>query len=326
MARLWRNCLIHTIRKLKPYLPYLLTASALSGFGWYLYNNVERYKQLFDFSLGSLLFLAVLGLAVIVIHGFINYLLYHRLGAPVTLHEGVGLAAINTFANLLPFTGGMVAKAVFLKQKYKLSYGQFLSATVALYNCFLATNGFIGLIILAFWRVVKGYGASDLLIIAFAIMILTITFLWLPWTTIPLPSKWQAKLVQLSDGWQILGQDWKLTAQLVLLQILLVSLFAGRFWVSFRLVSQNVTFTQCVLFSAATILTRLVGFMPDGLGVREAIVASVAGIIGFDVGVSVVAVGIDRLVSTLLTVALGVTYTHKFSQDLVSSLGNVGVD
>jgi uncharacterized protein (TIRG00374 family) len=74
-----------------------------------------------------------------------------------------------------------------------------------------------------------------------------------------------------------------------------------------------------MLFSAATVLTQLVSIAPGGLGIREAVVAGVAASLGFDAGISVVAVALDRGVAMVVVIALGTIYTYilssKTSQD-----------
>jgi len=71
------------------------------------------------------------------------------------------------------------------------------------------------------------------------------------------------------------------------------------------MLSQNVTLSQTLLFASASILTQLVTIAPGDLGVREAIVASVATVLGFDAGISVVAVSLDRLVAIVAIVLTG---------------------
>lgn len=82
-------------------------------------------------------------------------------------------------------------------------------------------------------------------------------------------------------------------------------LLAIRYWLAFQMVSQNITIGDAILFSSATILTQLVSIAPGGLGVREAIVGIIATTLGFDTTVSVIAVGIDRLISTIPILILG---------------------
>ena len=96
-------------------------------------------------------------------------------------------------------------------------------------------------------------------------------------------------------------------------------LCAARYWIAFHTLSQDVTYAQCLLFAAATILTRLVSIAPGGLGVREGIVAGVASLLGFEAGVSAVAVGLDRLVATSVIIVLGTIYTYLLSAKATSA-------
>jgi len=305
--------------KWKSYLPYILSVAALLVFIAYLYRNAGRYQQLLDLSASSLFLLLGLVLTFISGNGLTNYVFYRGLGLPLTFNEGIGLAAVNTLANQLPFAGGMIAKGVYLKQRYKLTYTRFLSATLALYVCFVAANGVVGVAVLAYLALVDDTIVPTLLILGFSAMAASVLLLWLPVDASSVPGKWGKRLAQLLDGWQVLSQNWLLVGELVGLQLLMTLIFAGRLWIAFHALSQDVTLAQCILFSAATILTRLVSITPGGLGVREAIIASVASVLGFDIGVSVVAVGVDRLIATLVIIVLGTVYTYILSKQVVNA-------
>jgi hypothetical protein len=62
------------------------------------------------------------------------------------------------------------------------------------------------------------------------------------------------------------------------------------------------------------VLTQLIAITPGGLGVREGIVAIVASVYGIEMGVSVLAVGIDRLVATSVILVLGTVFTYILSK------------
>jgi uncharacterized membrane protein YbhN (UPF0104 family) len=280
----------------------------------YLVQNADRYSRLLDLSIGWLLALLGLVLCFAVCNGLINFFFYRVLGVYLTLNEGIGLAAVNTLANQLPFAGGLVAKAMYLKQRHRLEYMHFLSATTALYVCFVATNGVIGLTALGHWWLTNLVGIPPLLALGFLGMSLSLISLWLPIDTFSLPSKLGQYLAQLVEGWMVLGQHPLLLVVLIGLQVITTLVYASRLWFAFHILSQDVTYAQCLLFSSATILTRLVNIAPGGLGVREGIVAGVASLLGFEAGVSAVAVGIDRLVATSVIIVLGTIYTYVLSK------------
>jgi uncharacterized membrane protein YbhN (UPF0104 family) len=302
------------LAKLKAYLPYVLSVGALGIFVNYLWRNLDRYRQLLNVSFTTLLSLVGLVFAFALINGSINYFFYQALDVFLTFNESVGLAAVNTLANQLPFAGGLVAKGVYLKQQHKLAYTHFLSATMALYVCFVAVNGAVALVVLVGWALVGGIEIPPALVLGFSGMAASVASLWLPVDALSLRGKVGKRLMQLAEGWRVLSQNIHLVGVMISFQVLMTLLFAGRFWIAFHALSQDVTYAQCLLFSSATVLTRLVNIAPGGLGVREGIVAGVASLLGFEAGISAVAVGIDRLVATSVIIVLGTIYTYVLSK------------
>lgn len=301
------------VSKLKAYLPYVLLVGALLIFVTYLWRNIDHYQQLLDFSFDTLLSLFGLALAFTLIRGAINYFFYRALGVLLTFNESIGLAAVNTLANQLPFAGGLIAKGVYLKQRHQLAYTHFLSATMALYVCFVAVDGAVALAVLGYWTLAGSVKVPLVLVLGFSGMVASVTSLWLPVDALSLPGKTGKRLMQLAEGWRMLSQNVYLVGAVTGFQVVVVLLFAARFWIAFHTLSQNVTYAQCLLFSSATVLTRLVNLTPGGLGVREGIVAAVASTLGFEPGVSAVAVSLDRLVETSVIILLGTVYTYVLS-------------
>lgn len=298
-------------------LPYVFALGIFILFILYITSNIEQYRNLFQFSNGLLLLLLFLIPMFILANGLINKILYESLGTYVGYWEGVALSVINTLANQLPFAGGLVAKGVYLKQRYNLKYTDFLSATAALFVFFMAANGIVGMSVLFFFFV-SGQKVNLILFIAFLSMVLVIFLLWIPVDNINiLTEKLQQRMKQATYGWRVLNRNIALSGSLVALQILNTFIFAARFWVVFHALSQDVTYAQCLLFSASTILTRLVSISPGGLGVREGIVAGIASILGFDPSISAVAVGLDRVVSMVVVLIAGTISAHFLGKNIV---------
>lgn len=305
--------------KLKLSIPYILTLIVVVLFLGYLYQNADRYQKLLNLSPDLLLVMIGLSFLMIGTNGLTNCYLYRELGSPLTLNEGFGLAAINTLANQLPFSGGLIAKGVYLKQRYVLAYTRFLGATLALYICFVAANGLVGIIMLTYLYLVYGVPYSLLLLLGFLGMTLSSVILWLPISIDSISGKWSQHLVRLMSGWQVFSQNRLLLAKLITLQLVMTLIFAIRLNFAFRILSQDVLLVYCILFSAASILSRLISIAPGGLAIREGIIAAIAAVLDFDVGITVVAVGIDRLVSTSVVVIVGSVYTYILSKKVVNN-------
>jgi uncharacterized membrane protein YbhN (UPF0104 family) len=254
----------------------------------------------------------------VVINGLINVSLYGAVEAHLTYVEGIGLGVVGSLANQLPLAGGLIAKGAYLKQKHRLAYTDFLSVTTALYICFVAANGVTASAVLAVLAAKRAIPIS--LHLGFLAMAASVGLLWIPISRFGfLPDKWDRRLARLAAGWQALSLKRSLLVKQVGLQILMTIVSAARFWIAFHALSQEVTYAQCLLFSAATILTRLVSIAPGGIGVREGIVAGLASILGFEAGVSAVAVGLDRLVATSLIIVLGTVYSYILTKKGVTA-------
>jgi len=283
----------------------IVSLGIIAAFIYYLYVNADRYLELLNVSAPGAIMLFVLSLVFPLINGMQNIFLYRSLGAGISYQDGFLLTAASTLANQLPISGGIISKGFYLKRKYDLSYTRFISSTVALFVCFIAVNGFIGMAILLYWILFEKIVIPPVLLIAYSVMAACLLIFWLPLDRITMPEKIRNWGRQALEGWMIISRNPVLLFKLIGLQFLLMVLLAIRYWLAFHMLSQTVTMAQTLLFATASILTQLVSIAPGGLGVREAIVGGVASALGFDAGVSVVAVGLDRLVSTITVVLIG---------------------
>jgi uncharacterized membrane protein YbhN (UPF0104 family) len=300
---------------IRKHFPYLLSIIAIILFIIYLIRNADRYQEILYITPRLLLILLGLIIIVIVGNGLTNFFFYRGLGIIVSLNEGLGLAAVNTLANQLPFSGGMIAKGAYLNTRYRLEYGRYFSATAALYVLYVSFSGVLGAVTLLYKLLFQRITAPTILIAGFVGMISSIGLYWLPIELKWFPDRLKEYIENLLDGWQILRRNKKLVIQLIVVQLIALVAMAGRYWIVFRILAQEVNLSSCILFSAAAILTQLITITPGGLGVREAIVAGVASILGFDFGLGVVAVGIDRLVATTIILILGTFYTYVLSRE-----------
>jgi uncharacterized membrane protein YbhN (UPF0104 family) len=252
------------------------------------------------------LMLFLLSLMFPLLNGMQNTYLYRGLGLVGFSHwDSFLITAASTLANQLPIPGGILSRGYYLKHRHNLSYAKYASSTLAIFFCYLAVNGLIGIAVLFYWILVDRTVISPILLTAFTMMAVCILIFWLPLEQIRGTERIRHWTHQIVEGWMTIGRNPGLLFRLAVLQAALVALLSLRYWFAFHMLSQNVTFSQTLLFASASILTQLVSIAPGGLGVREAIVASVATVLGFDTGVSVVAVGLDRIVVTSMIAITG---------------------
>jgi uncharacterized membrane protein YbhN (UPF0104 family) len=287
----------------------LVTLGVISAFVYYLDINADKFLNLLRVSPLPVIFILLLSLTTPFLNGLINTYMCRALDADLSIREGFLLAAVSTLANQLPVSGGIVTKGVYLKHKHGLAYTKFLSAMLAILFCTFAVYGLLGLGILLYWVLFKSAAIAPVLFIGFGGMAACLVIFWLPLERIRIPDfllKWVRHAL---EGWLLISKNPLLILKLLTIQTSMMLVLALRYWLAFHMLSQNVTISQVILFSCATILTNLVSFAPGGFGVREAIVGGIATALGFDFGVSVIAVGLDRLISMVMIILIGWTST-----------------
>jgi uncharacterized protein (TIRG00374 family) len=284
----------------------LITVALTFVFFYYLYINANQYLTLLNISVSKVILILILTLIQQILNGEVNVYMFKILGVHLPHKDGFYIAAASTFANQLPISGGIVTRGVYLKHKYNLSYAKYFSATFAFFFLTIASYGFLGGIILLYWKFFKNVFIEPILFWGFSIMAFFggVIFI-IPFDAIRTPFVLQKWLNQALEGWTLLRKQPALLLKTLALQMAMTAFLAIQYLQAFQMLSQDITLSQSMLFSSASILTQLVSLAPGGLGVREAIVGGVASALGFDTSVSVAAIGLDRLISTLMIILTG---------------------
>jgi uncharacterized membrane protein YbhN (UPF0104 family) len=294
----------------------MVSVAIIAAFVIYLYLNSDQYTRLLELSLGRVMLIMALALVQQVLNGAINVHMFRSLGANLSHTEGFHIVAASTLANQLPISGGLVIRGMYLKHKFALSYAKYFSAMFAFFFCTLAVYGLLGGLILLYWFLFKGVVVAPVLYIGFVLMSSSLLIFLVPIGSMKGPEVMLKWIRQSLDGWMVISKNVRLLSRLLGLQTIIMLLLAFRYWLAFHMLSQSVTIEQAVLFSCASILTQVISFAPGGLGVREAIVGGMASALGFDISVSIVAVGLDRLVTFIPIVITGWISTIVLGKDL----------
>lgn len=293
-------------KRVKYFFRLFISIGILFFLVYFIAANKDKYRELIHISSTNVLILILLAVPFQLLNAIQNTYLYRSLGVKdFSFRDGYLITSAASLANQLPLPGGIVAKGYYLKNNYNLSYTLFTSSTIAAFVVFVAVNGITGLTVLLFWQFFSGSLIPVSLYILFSCMVLPLILFWLPLEKIKLPRMFHRFSDQVFQGWSVIGRNLPLLIRLSVLQVLLIIILALRYLAAFQMLSQNINFGQSILFASSSILTQLVTIAPGGLGVREAIVASVGAVLGFDIAVSVICTGIDRLFSTLVIVING---------------------
>lgn len=266
----------------------------LAFFCFILHKNKDYLDIL---SLNNLPFFSVM-LAVTFINicnrGLINVITFSFERKKINLWEGCKLATINTIGNYLPLSGGLIAKGFILKKKYNISYTHYTAISVYTFITLIAVSGFLGL-----YSTLIIQPISYVLLLGFGVMALLGTFIFVPVPKVPFMTNY-CSTESLHEA-RIFFRSVVLWIIIIYAVLLIMATF--RLSYSFSILGQKLTFVNVLLLISGSALTRLITITPGAVGVREAIVATLAHLIGMEYQLAIIAVGIDRLAEIIVVFA-----------------------
>ncbi len=286
---------------------------------YFVLIDFDQLAIIFDLSFSQSFLLTFLVVCSVFARGLINTQFYRNLNAPLSLIEGISIAVLNTIGNLLPLSGGLFAKGLYLKKRYQLQFSHYLPATVALFACFLSVNGITSLISLFLLSIFYDVQISLYLIVGFILMSFSIAIQWAPLKYRFLPHHVTKVIDNVQNGWSILRENKRLLVRIIGIQVIFICLISLRFWIIFAIFSNEINFLLCLIFAGASVLSSFVNILPGGLGVREGIIGGISYLMGNSFGLSALVVVFDRCFSTVINLILLLCCSYVLSSRLLEN-------
>lgn len=273
------------------------------GIGLYLRGNAGYLESVRGVSWGALALLVGLRFLFLLLNGVTLKLFVRRFGIELRWPEWVGLTFATTLGNYItPFSGGLVARASYLKAKHRLPFSRFAALLGASYVVIFAVSALMGLLLLI-W--LQAWGRGGLLlglffvaVLAGLLVVLVVPLEWFAGRNNRFLQTLQAILL----GWQQLRSDTALLAQLFGITLLSMGLNGVAFWVAYRALGQTaVSFPAAMLVSLSDVYSVLVNLTPGNLGIREALVGVTSELIALGAAEGLLVALLLRI-GTLVTV------------------------
>ncbi len=292
----------------------LLVAIALLA---YLYYHPQALTLLTNASIINIISLIIIRIFFQIISGLILRDFVSIFGTVLKFKEWFGLSIITTMGNYIsPFSGGMIARAAYLKYRYAFSYAQFTSLLAASYLIFFWAVGFVGLISsltseitsILMWRVGLFF---------FIILLLSSLLILLP----PIKISYRNPLIQFInkaiDGWTLIRNDKTLLFKLTLYSLTSIFLNGLSFWLAFiSLTNIQFSFKTIFLISLLSIFSFLFNLTPSNLGIQEAIVSLASVIFGIGTSIGLMASLLIRATSLIPIFTLGPIFSLILTREL----------
>ena len=278
---------------------------------YYIKNNFHDFKQLSLVNPEYILYFIIINLILSLTNGLVIKYLLEPFKVRLAFKEWFGLSVITTFYNMiLPFRGGAIVRASYLKKKHGFSYTHFFSTLFGIYiiNVMIASLMGIISVILIF---IKFNIFSPLMLMIFLIFFVP-TFLIIIFSP-NIPKKRNNlinNLIKVINGWHLIRKNNRLVAMISI--IMIVQLFFGLLntVLIYGVFDVHIGFIKSMFLVSISYLGNFISIMPGALGVSEAAQVFSALIIDITPAQSIMAVALGRVISILTLFFLGPIFSY----------------
>ena len=295
----------------------ILVALAIS---LYIYYQPYSLRFLKNVSLSSLVFLIIIRILFQAINGLLLREFASKFGTLLKPKEWFGLSIVTTMGNYIsPFSGGMIARAAYLKHRHAFPYAQFASLLAASYLIYFWAIGVAGVITvitsgenLAFYWQILSFLVGVVLIISILIILPPVRFSRINRLTTIINSS--------MNGWAFIKADKALLLKVAIYTLIGIVLNGLSFWVAFMALADfPVSFGAVFLISLLSVFSILFNLTPSNFGIQEAIISLTSGMLGIGAGLGLMASLLIRVASLIPAFTLGPIFSVVLTRELTGN-------
>lgn len=276
------------IRFLKRYHKQLFGLLVLAIFVVYFVRNIDSFKILLDIRPIFLVGVAVCYVAIVYTNGlFIKYVI-EPFNKKISVRESVRVSLISSLGNFFASSGaGLGFRAVYLKKKHGLSYGDYMTTMYGNYLLFFIINAVLGLIslLLISSKDSVQYKGAFLFFAGLLVVSLVLCFVPIPKLFAgSVKNKYVTSILgfiqKMTEGWSRIVKNRRLLMHLTILvsiQLVLTILIG---WLEISSLHIVIGFPELLLFSVLGSMSIFISLTPGNLGVKEGIYILTASVIG----------------------------------------------
>jgi len=300
-------------------LYWLMVLVAVTGIGLYLRHHPDLIGHVRAIPPGTAIPLFLMSVAVLGVNGLYLRIFAKKFGMNLQIKEWFGLAAVTAMGNYLtPFSGGLVARAAYLKHRHDFPYAHFLAMLAANYLIAFTVISIIGIVSMLTLAGTEHYSWMVLLFFLAALMSVVMASSF-PSITTARRNRLFCMAQSALEGLAVIRRDRVLLGKLVALTLLNITIGALFFSVVFGSMGLSVPFRTALLIYLLSSFTILIQVTPGNLGVQEAAASVAAGILGAGADMGLLASLIIRAVTILTAFTLGPVFSCLLSKELIAA-------
>ena len=304
----------------------LITLLVILIFVAYFALNVGQFKPLLHVNVYLLFVIAIADFLAIAANGLFIKFILEPFGKYISVIESVYVSLISAVGNFFaPIGAGFGFRAVYLKKKHGLKYGDFISTLYGNYIIVFLVNSFFALLAL---YLLRGKQDSEYFVLVaifgslFGVSLL-LSLVKLPELNRELKNKHLNRLAKtllgVIKGWNQIVSNKKLLTRLIAIVVFNFAIALTVARLEIAALHFSITFPALLLFSVLGFLSLFVNITPANLGVKEAIYIFSASVIGFSTGQILSIALIDRgVLFIVLAASWFISSRTKNTRDLLS--------
>ena len=295
----------------KKLIQYTILLLIVAFFIDYLIKHISDFKKISLINPFWLIPLILLFLLTYYFIGKQTQVLLEPLGVKLRDFEAYMLSIVTGLYNLVtPAYGGMLIRAIYLKNKHKFSYTYFFSVLAGMYVMTFFINSLFGLISLFFiWKIYAIF--NTLILLAFlAVFLPLLTIIIFSPKFKERKNKFLNKFITVINGWLIIKNNKKaiLTCLLATTCTLLISAILSI--IAYRVFGISLPFIKALFLASISSLLLLVQITPGNLGVSKAVAVFSALVLGLTPAQSLPVAILGRIVQMLVMFTLGPIFSY----------------
>jgi uncharacterized membrane protein YbhN (UPF0104 family) len=233
--------------------------------------------------------------------------------------EALGLTCINNMMSYsVPVRGGTLVRAAYLQHVHGFALGRYAALTVSSHVVILGLVALAGAVLA--WTVPARRDLAMSLALGFvAAPVLLVGALW----ALAVLAALGRRVPRLAghaqafrDGLASWRQHPRLARRFALVSLVVFVAHGLRLWVAFEAVAVTVTLPEILVVQAAVAVASVLSFTPANLGTKEAVITLLAGVLGIEPSLALVAGLIDRGAAVLESLLGGAAFSRTLLRDV----------
>ncbi|MDJ0783416.1 MAG: lysylphosphatidylglycerol synthase domain-containing protein [Desulfosarcinaceae bacterium] len=267
---------------------------------YFVRTNPQLLTALLSIPLSQALALVLMRVILLALNGLFLKAFSTKFDVHLRWDEWLGLACVTAMWNLItPLSGGLLARAAYLKSQHNLSYSRFAALLTANYFILFWTIGLAGLLFTLPLLQHNRYAWLFLAIFASVVILCSIFFI-MPVSRLKSDIRLFRGLNSAMEGWQLIKKDKRLIAKLFIYTLLTLIVNGAIFWTAYNALGISVPLHAAILVSLLSLFAILIYITPGSLGFQEAIVSFSSELLGAGVAEGL-------LVSLIIRAALAIS-------------------